>query len=63
VALGAFGLFLAVDEGFELVVALFADVFVDRHFELRCGLKPEWSRSLQSVRKGPLFHGYSHNLY
>lgn len=31
VALGALGLFLAVNEGFEVVIALFADVFEDRH--------------------------------
>jgi hypothetical protein len=31
VALGAAGFFFAVDEGFEVVVAFFADVFEDGH--------------------------------
>jgi hypothetical protein len=35
VAFGAFGLFLAVYQGFELVVAFLADVFVDGHIKLR----------------------------
>jgi hypothetical protein len=56
VALGALGLFLAVDEGFELMLAFFADVFVDWHellpslLESICGefanLKIQWRRSL-----------------
>jgi hypothetical protein len=38
VALGTLGLFLAVNEGFELMMAFFADVLEDWHAMLPAGL-------------------------
>src|SRR5271167_4604932 len=54
-ALGALGLLLAVDEGFELVLALLADVLEDGHGRLRLLLESIYGEFANSGFSDPRF--------